>query len=81
MEFDHSHFTAHCSYCKKSGHYKPECKILNKHALYKKCNIPEKYWHAYDPIKALLMGENIRGFIHKTKNEELVQKRFQTILY
>lgn len=81
MKFKHRVFTSHCSYCKRSGHYKSQCKILKRHNLYKSCNIPEKYWHAYDPIKALLMGENIHGFINKTKNEILVQKRFQTVIY
>ena len=81
MKFKRREFTSHCSYCKRSGHYKSQCKILKRHKLYKSCNIPEKYLHTYDPIKALLMGENMHGFINKTKNEELVQKRFQTILY
>ena len=81
MKFKHKVFTSHCSYCKRSGHYKSQCKILKRHNLYKSCNIPEKYWHAYDPIKALLMGENIHGFINKTKNELLVQKLFRKIIY
>ena len=81
MKFKRKAFTYHCSYCKRSGHYNSQCKIFKRHSLYKSSNIPKKYWNAYDPIKALLMNENIHGFINRNKNEELVQKRFQKIFY
>lgn len=59
---------SYCKYCFKLGHVKRECHLINLHSIYKKCNIPKKYWSADDPIKKILLNENIKSSTYRNKN-------------
>ena len=65
MIFDNKFKISHCPYCLQSGHVKRECKLVSLHILYRRLNIPKKYWFEEDPVKTYLLNVNIKSYSNK----------------